>query len=75
MDRGRDGICGGDWRDRAFVIPPGEAVNKFIFEVKLVGGTGSAILLGIVLVFSRGASRRRARPARPASCLTGRCGN
>jgi amino acid transporter len=44
------------------VIPPGETVNKFQFEAKLVGGTGFAILLGIML-YIRGA-RQKAREAR-----------
>jgi hypothetical protein len=43
------------------VIPPGDTVNKFQFEGKLVGGTGFAILLGIGLYF-RGA-RQKAREA------------
>jgi glutamate:GABA antiporter len=43
------------------LIPPGETVNKFQFEAKLVGGTGFAILLGIGL-YIRGA-RQKAREA------------
>jgi hypothetical protein len=31
------------------LIPPGDTSNKFVFEVKLVGGTGVAILIGLVL--------------------------
>jgi glutamate:GABA antiporter len=41
------------------VIPPGESTHKWIFEVKLIGGTGFALLLGVVL-FVRGA-RSKAR--------------
>jgi amino acid transporter len=41
------------------LIPPGETVNKLQFEVKLIGGTGFAILLGIGL-YIRGA-RQKAR--------------
>ena len=41
------------------VIPPGESTHKWIFEVKLIGGTGFALLLGVVL-FVRGA-RTKAR--------------
>jgi preprotein translocase subunit Sss1 len=41
------------------VIPPGESAHKWIFEVKLIGGTGFALLLGVVL-FVRGA-RGKAR--------------
>jgi amino acid transporter len=36
------------------VIPPGETANKFLFEVKLIGGTGFGLLLGVML-FLRGA--------------------
>ena len=41
------------------VIPPGESTHKWIFEVKLIGGTGFALLLGVAL-FVRGA-RTKAR--------------
>ena len=41
------------------LVPPGETVNKLQFELKLVGGTGFAILLGVVLYW-RGA-RQKAR--------------
>jgi hypothetical protein len=44
------------------LIPPGDTVNKFQFEAKLVGGTGFAILLGIGL-YIRGA-RQKARDAK-----------
>jgi len=36
------------------VIPPGETANKLLFEVKLIGGTGFSLLLGVML-FVRGA--------------------
>ncbi len=41
------------------VIPPGETANKLLFEVKLIGGTGFGLLLGVML-FVRGA-RTKAR--------------
>ena len=41
------------------VIPPGETTNKLLFEVKLIGGTGFSLLLGVML-FVRGA-RTKAR--------------
>jgi len=41
------------------VIPPGESTHKWIFEVKLIGGTGLALLFGVML-FVRGA-RTKAR--------------
>lgn len=41
------------------VIPPGETANKLLFEVKLIGGTGLSLLLGVML-FVRGA-RTKAR--------------
>jgi glutamate:GABA antiporter len=31
------------------MIPPGETANKAVFELKLIGGTGIAILVGLVL--------------------------
>ena len=45
------------------VIPPGESTHKWIFEVKLIGGTGFALLLGVAL-FVRGA-RTKAREVAP----------
>jgi amino acid transporter len=36
------------------VVPPGETANKLLFEVKLIGGTGFGLLLGVML-FLRGA--------------------
>jgi hypothetical protein len=43
------------------LIPPGDSLSKIQFEVKLVGATGSAVLLG-VLLYLRGA-RAKAREA------------
>jgi amino acid transporter len=40
-------------------IPPGETANKFLFEVKLIGGTVAIIALGLVLYF-RGAREKSA---------------
>jgi amino acid transporter len=31
------------------MIPPGETANKGVFELKLLGGTGLAIVIGLVL--------------------------
>jgi glutamate:GABA antiporter len=45
------------------VIPPGESTHKWIFEVKLIGGTGFALLLGVVL-FVRGARSKAREVAR-----------
>ena len=45
------------------VIPPGESTHKWIFEVKLIGGTGLALLLGVVL-FVRGARSKAREVAR-----------
>ena len=36
------------------VIPPGETANKLVFEIKLIGGTGASLLLGVML-YLRGA--------------------
>jgi glutamate:GABA antiporter len=41
------------------VIPPGETASKLVFEVKLIGGTMSALFLGVML-YVRGA-RQKAR--------------
>ena len=38
-------------------FPPGEAENKFLFAVKLIAGTGFAVLLGLVL-YARGTRGR-----------------
>jgi hypothetical protein len=35
-------------------VPPGESANKWLFEAKLVGGTGLFILIGLILYW-RGA--------------------
>ena len=40
-------------------VPPGESVNKFGFEIKLIGGTVISILLGLVLYW-RGARSKSA---------------
>ena len=47
------------------LIPPGDTVNKLQFELKLVGGTGFAIVLGIV-VFVRGARQKAREDAKSA---------
>ena len=44
------------------LVPPGDSSNKFGFEMKLVGGTGVALAIGLFLYF-RGA-RRKASEAR-----------
>ena len=31
------------------MIPPGETTNTVVFELKLIGGTGLAILIGLAL--------------------------
>jgi glutamate:GABA antiporter len=33
------------------LVPPGESTSKFLFELKLVGGTAGAITLGLVLYY------------------------
>jgi glutamate:GABA antiporter len=45
------------------VVPPGETANKLLFEVKLIGGTGFGLLLGVML-FLRGA-RTKGREVAP----------
>ena len=40
------------------LIPPGDATSKVVFEMKLVGGTLTAILLGLVLYW-RGARKKQ----------------
>ncbi len=45
------------------VIPPGETTNKLLFEVKLIGGTGLSLLLGVML-FVRGARTKAQEVAR-----------
>ena len=50
------------------LIPPGESSNKWIFEMKLVGGTAASVAIGLVLYFrgarakAREAGEMRARP-------------
>jgi hypothetical protein len=36
------------------LVPPGETLNKFSFEARLVGGTAGSILIGLILYW-RGA--------------------
>ncbi|HET9742992.1 MAG TPA: APC family permease [Terriglobales bacterium] len=44
------------------MIPPGETTSKSIFEMKLIGGTGIAILIGLALYWhSKAKSKRVAR--------------
>ncbi len=51
------------------LIPPGDSASKIQFEVKLVGATGFAVLLGVLLYLrgarakAREAGEMRARPA------------
>jgi amino acid transporter len=40
------------------MIPPGETTNKGVFELKLLGGTGLAILIGLALYWRSKAKRR-----------------
>lgn len=40
------------------LVPPGDATNKFLFELKLVCGTSGAIFLGLLLYW-RGARQKR----------------
>ncbi|HXZ12636.1 MAG TPA: APC family permease [Candidatus Sulfotelmatobacter sp.] len=42
------------------LVPPGDAVNKFQFELKLVGGTGFAFLLGTALYYRGARAKERA---------------
>jgi glutamate:GABA antiporter len=39
------------------MIPPGETTNKGVFELKLLGGTGIAILIGLALYWRSKATR------------------
>ena len=50
------------------LIPPDESANKWVFEVKLVGGTAASVAIGLVLYF-RGV-RAKAREARDISAAT-----
>jgi amino acid transporter len=43
------------------LVPPGDSSNKLGFELKLVGGTLTSILLGLALYW-RGAGSKRTRP-------------
>jgi amino acid transporter len=40
-------------------VPPGESANKFVFSVKLIGGTVVAIALGLILYFRGAQSKSR----------------
>ena len=51
-------------------IPPGETENKFLFALKLIVGTGFAVLLGLVL-YARGA-REKSRLKRSGAGTTAR---
>lgn len=42
------------------LVPPGETINKWSFELRLVGGTVASILLGLILYW-RGARQKKAR--------------
>ena len=42
------------------LVPPGEAVNKWVFEAKLVGGTVVAVLIGLALYFRGAREKSRA---------------
>jgi glutamate:GABA antiporter len=48
-------------------IPPGEAENKVLFALKLIGGTGFAVVLGLLL-YARGA-RARSREQKPRAAV------
>jgi glutamate:GABA antiporter len=52
------------------LIPPGETVNKLQFELKLVGATGFAVVLGIVL-YIRGARAKAREDSRSSLGPTG----
>jgi glutamate:GABA antiporter len=39
------------------MVPPGESANKWLFETKLIGGTGLFVLIGLFLYW-RGASKK-----------------
>jgi glutamate:GABA antiporter len=40
------------------LVPPGDSANKFVFELKLLGGTAASVLLGLVLYW-RGARTKK----------------
>jgi amino acid transporter len=44
------------------MIPPGESTNKWMFEGKLIGGTGLFVLIGLVLYW-RGARQKATKSA------------
>lgn len=41
------------------MIPPGETTNKAVFELKLLGGTGIAVLIGLALYWRSKAKQRK----------------
>lgn len=41
------------------LVPPGDSINKWSFELRLVGGTAASILLGLILYW-RGARSKKA---------------
>src|SRR6516162_2718910 len=43
------------------LVPPGDSINKWSFELRLVGGTAVSILLGLVLYWRGARSKRDAR--------------
>ena len=44
------------------LVPPGEETNKFLFEVKVAGGTAGTLAVGLILYF-RGVREKSAHPA------------
>jgi amino acid transporter len=44
------------------MIPPGETTNKAVFELKLIGGTGIAILIGLALYWRSRAKTMQLAP-------------
>jgi glutamate:GABA antiporter len=42
------------------LIPPGDSSNKFLFELKLIGGTVISVALGLILYYRGVRSKRRA---------------
>ena len=40
-------------------VPPGESANKFVFSLKLIGGTAGAVALGLILYFRGARSKAR----------------
>jgi amino acid transporter len=52
-------------------VPPGETENKFLFALKLIVGTGFAVLLGLVL-YARGAREKSRELKRSGAGTTAR---